>query len=230
MFTVTYCHILSLVLAGYYDLPVEALKEPSWLARTRDADEKHIQDLQDEFRKKPYNYFTVMAVNIANLEPKNFEFDKINSYVLQTIGGNHSRIALQNLLSEELQEASIKHIYAHRVCAVYCNLTTDQAKRIGTEHNAIHDFAMKDSFSERVMSFRISLLEKAGYKNSEDLFSKETPTDQRIHAKWKTGLEISTGVGSVSWLCVLVSIVWKACMGELLIRFNGYPDSTAVKY
>ena len=57
MFTVSFCpnfsssslllllNFIFILLIGYHDLPVEELRQPSWVAKHRDAHEKHIEEL-----------------------------------------------------------------------------------------------------------------------------------------------------------------------------------------
>lgn len=56
------------------------------------------------------------------------------AYTYQTIGGNHSRQAMQELLQEH-PNLRLKKVYTHRLCSVYCKMPNNLALRLALKHN-----------------------------------------------------------------------------------------------
>lgn len=170
--------------------------QPDWTSLTREPEPWHIKQLKEEFKKNPFSYFTMMVINIKGISKDQFQESMLDNdqYSLETIGGNHSRLALQGLLMENPNQS---HLYNRRLVAVYCNLTADEAKRKGNDHNTIHRFGVEMNFVSRVLSFRASLYSKSGSKDKDDIFVKETPNDHSLLQEWKKGLELATGSENV---------------------------------
>ena len=55
-------------------------------------------------------------------------------YRYATIGGNHSRQALQELIKEKPAFANNRQ-YSHRLCAVYTPMDTKLIRRLASKHN-----------------------------------------------------------------------------------------------
>ena len=62
-----------------------------------------------------------------------------DSYDYISIGGNHSRQALQDLLKEK-KELENDKLYSHRICAVYSPMDVTLAKRLASKHNRASSF------------------------------------------------------------------------------------------
>ncbi|VDI75213.1 Hypothetical predicted protein [Mytilus galloprovincialis] len=176
---------------GYFPLPVGNLKEPSSTNLVRVPDESHTKQLEKEFRRKPFNYYTLMVVNIPGLSDIP---DNIQTCKLETIGGNHSRIALKNILKDKELSSEERKKYEERLCAVYCSLTPQEAKRVGLEHNTIHRFGKDIDIFARIECFRSTLFQRAGFNKKSDIQTKETPVDKNLLNEWKNDLEMITGV------------------------------------
>lgn len=177
-------------------MPVGNLKEPSSTNLVRVPDESHTKQLEKEFRRKPFNYYTLMVVNIPGLSDIP---DNIQTCKLETIGGNHSRIALKNILKDKELSSEERKKYEERLCAVYCSLTPQEAKRVGLEHNTIHRFGKDIDIFARIECFRSTLFQRAGFNKKSDTKTKETPVDKNLLNEWKNDLEMITGVENVSY-------------------------------
>lgn len=78
---------------------------------------------------------------------------QINGKVtIETIGGNHSRIALQELFDEGLLKTPI--IYMN----LYKNVTNTEALKLGFDHNVCHELGKPTSPEELMFLFRKELL------------------------------------------------------------------------
>ena len=56
------------------------------------------------------------------------------AYIYETIGGNNSREAIQQLLTEK-PDLKRKKIYSHRLCSVYSRMSNELALRLASKHN-----------------------------------------------------------------------------------------------
>jgi hypothetical protein len=58
----------------------------------------------------------------------------VEKYTYECIGGNHTRIALQQLLGEN-EDVSRDPMFTHRNVSVYVNLTDEQSQHLAHRHN-----------------------------------------------------------------------------------------------
>ena len=86
--------------AGYYDVDVKQLVEPDWIRLCRQVDQDHVAELKSQFLRAPGSYFTMMVAHI-NLPRTSFVSTHMSEYSLEALGGNHSRVELQQILEEE---------------------------------------------------------------------------------------------------------------------------------
>lgn len=159
--------------------------EPSWERLHREVDQGHIDKMEKEIRTKPENYYHLMVVNIPNLAAKQyFRSDNLqNKYILEVIGGNHSRLALQNILKACQPEE--QHLFTKRQVKIYANLTVVEAQLIGTDSNNVHKLALNDSFPQQVQSMRTMLYVQGGAAKEEDMKTSEPPSDIAQVQTWK---------------------------------------------
>ncbi|XP_052696999.1 uncharacterized protein LOC128175425 [Crassostrea angulata] len=175
-------------LKGYMVLPVSKLRQPSFGNLLREPDIKHVKELEREFSERPGNYFQLMVVNVCGeMKEDNFE-----SCTLEVIGGNHSREALQNIISTTADPTP----FEKRMCIVYTNLNPDEAKYVANQHNQVRKLGTDLDLVDRASCFRYSLFEKAGYTHVQDTTTKATPTGRDMITEWKEGLQLA--MGSVS--------------------------------
>ncbi|CAH1242451.1 Hypp6718 [Branchiostoma lanceolatum] len=87
------------------------------------------------------------AVHIPGLAPELFDSRKLQDYTYEVIGGNHTRLALQKLHSEDPDE----DIFKTTMARVYCDLPDSLARKIGIDHNKMDGWPDHDPrFSESV--------------------------------------------------------------------------------
>ncbi|KAL5011224.1 hypothetical protein ScPMuIL_011692, partial [Solemya velum] len=179
--------------AGFHMISVSHLKQPNWQHLLREPKRFHVEDLKKEFLLNPCNYFTLMVVNIPDVTKDIFSVAEINNYELETIGGNHTRVALQELLTDCQVSEDKKKFFGKKLVSVYGDLSNDEARRIGNDHNSVHKFVMGMTFISRVISFRTALFSKIDSSEPEAFMNKEPPKDKGILQKWRNGLKLSTG-------------------------------------
>ena len=79
-------------------------------------------------------------------------------YIYETIGGNHSRQALQELLKEN-PELSRQKLYSQRLCSVYSTMPTSLILRLTSKHNRAsvftHDMSTCDKVECLIMMINI---------------------------------------------------------------------------
>ena len=126
--------VLDFSCVGHFLLPVGCLKAPpnEWLVR--DCSEKVVEQLKIE----------MIANNCSDVQPilcivdlngdELYDLNSKEGYHYCTIGGNHSRQALQELLKENPTFVSNKE-YTHRLCAVYKPMDTKLIRRLASKHN-----------------------------------------------------------------------------------------------
>ena len=119
---------------GHFLLPVGCLKAPpnEWLVR--DCDAKIVEQLKLE----------MIANNCSDVQPllcivdlrgeDLFDVNSKERYQYYTIGGNHSRQALQELLKEKAA-LTLNKQYAYRLCSVYKPMDTKLTRRLAPKHN-----------------------------------------------------------------------------------------------
>ncbi|XP_061192999.1 uncharacterized protein LOC133201220 [Saccostrea echinata] len=137
----------------------------------RNIDRKHVDALKESFKMRPeHNIIFFGIVFKENIDLK--ELYKSGSPEIETIGGNHSRIALQELFDEGLLKTP--RIYIN----LYKNLTDTEALKLGFDHNVCHELGKPTSASEMLFLFRRELLKK--------LTEEELPTPKASKIKmWK---------------------------------------------
>ena len=68
-----------------------------------------------------------------------FNKDECDTYVYECIGGNHSRLAHQQILEENPDLNTDRH-FSHRSVSIYVNLTEEQAQHLAHRHNRTTEF------------------------------------------------------------------------------------------
>ncbi|CAH1275520.1 Hypp9362 [Branchiostoma lanceolatum] len=81
----------------------------------RHPDQGHVDTLAAKFKSCPDGPYTILAVHIPGLAPELFDSRKLQDYTYEVIGGNHTRLALQKLHSEDPNE----DIYKTTMARVY---------------------------------------------------------------------------------------------------------------
>lgn len=112
----------------------------------RDHDEQFVKALKEEMKKNPTRLVSpIVGIPVLSFQQ---EFDRKhpNYYKYETIGGNHSRIALQELLDEHPSDQR----YKSRQVAVYSGLTNDQALKLAARHNQATSFTHAVTTQDKV--------------------------------------------------------------------------------
>ncbi|XP_019616710.1 PREDICTED: uncharacterized protein LOC109464217 [Branchiostoma belcheri] len=177
---------------GTYSIPIQHLKQPAWKRLVRVADRQHVDKLKKVFVHTSVQA-TILIGNICNITAEQFEESEINNYEYEVIGGNHTRIALQEILQETPDQLENTTVHLN----VYCGLPDDMAKRLGMDHNNAINCSKPETTLDRLTSFRASLYNKAGYSSPDDISSVEPPTERATLSAWKDGLAIMLGCGGL---------------------------------
>ncbi|XP_065913661.1 uncharacterized protein [Dysidea avara] len=132
---------------GNFALPVKCLEPPpeEWLVR------KCSKNIVDQLKQEMVdNTCTDVQPILCIVQLKRDEtFNPLvkEGYKYNTIGGNHSRQALQELLSEKPELKSSKQ-FTHRTCSVYSAMDTILVRRLANKHNRaathVHEITTMD--------------------------------------------------------------------------------------
>ncbi|CAG2244887.1 unnamed protein product [Mytilus edulis] len=159
-----------------------------------DNNEENMKDDALEPKERDYQKESSDTCDLEQMTEETDTENNIQTCKLETIGGNHSRIALKNILKDKELSSEERKKYEERLCAVYCSLTPQEAKRVGLEHNTIHRFGKDIDIFARIECFRSTLFQRAGFNKKSDIQTKETPVDKNLLNEWKNDLEMITGV------------------------------------
>ena len=98
-----------------------------------------VSALKQEMLDNPCGDVTPILCIVKMDEDEIFNQTLKDSYQYITVGGNHSREALQQILKEN---KTLEHnkLYSHRLCAVYRPMSTSLAKRLASKHNRAASF------------------------------------------------------------------------------------------
>lgn len=117
----------------------------------RQIDRKHVDSLKAAFRKRPENNI----IFFGNILKDDFDIRLLGTsgYVnVETIGGNHSRVALQELLEEGINMSPTVYM------TIYKGLCDTEALKLGFDHNVGHELGRPTSPEELMLLFRRELL------------------------------------------------------------------------
>ena len=88
-------------------------------------------------------------VGIVKLPPEeSFVAAHAEAYQYETVGGNHSRIALQEILLD--CDMSSRFLYSHRLVSVYHGLSDEQIQHLAHCHNRATEFTSKMTTQDKV--------------------------------------------------------------------------------
>ena len=83
-------------------------------------------------------------------EGQKFDKDHPEAFTYETLGGNHTRIALAELLEENKDLASLPY-YRVRLVSVYAWLSTEQAQHLALRHNGATEYTNKLTTQDQVI-------------------------------------------------------------------------------
>lgn len=87
-------------IVGCYEIPVYCLKGPSESCCLRESDRVFIDKLKEEMQENPTKLVSPIVGLVSVNHGEKYDSRHPHSYVYETISGNNSRIALQELLSQ----------------------------------------------------------------------------------------------------------------------------------
>lgn len=131
-------------------LSVSSLVKPSSELLIRETNKPFIDGLKQEMLDNPTSDVQPLLAIVQLKEGETFNPELKDGYIYETVGGNHSRQALQELLKERPDLARQK-IYTQRLCSVYTQMSNSLALRLASKHNRAsvytHDMSTADKVS-----------------------------------------------------------------------------------
>ena len=119
--------------------------EPPASRLLRPVDEIFVHDLKENMVKNPSKDATPLVGLIVLGDGEEFDEERKESYEYETLGGNNSRVALQQLVKERDDPR-----FRTRLVSVYQGLTDDEALRLAAKHNAVTSLHHAVSTSDKV--------------------------------------------------------------------------------
>ncbi|WAQ94796.1 hypothetical protein MAR_007267 [Mya arenaria] len=117
---------------GTHPVHISNLVGPDWKVSTRAVDHGHVQDLQSPFQGSFHGQLVVLYGIVQKRMLGKVE--EPGSCQIQTIGGNHTRIALQELRSKGVETPSLVQ------CHLYCDtIPRENALVLGLHHDMVHE-------------------------------------------------------------------------------------------
>ena len=130
-------------------LPVALLSEPSEPFLIRERNHEFITKLKAEMMENPVNDVQPIVCVVKLPEGALFQPALKEAYTYSTIGGNHSREALQQLIKEHPSLKENK-LYSHRLCSVYGEMDSSLVRRLASKHNRATCFSHATTTWDRV--------------------------------------------------------------------------------
>ena len=139
--------LISCIHVGQFKLPVTCLVPPSE-SQIRQPDMKFVELLKTEMMSNPTA--DVAPIIGVLLHESDFDQSHAEAYKYETIGGNHTRIALQQIINENKE---LPEIYTHRLVSVYRGLSDQHATHLAHRHNRATEFTNKMTTQDKVYKF-----------------------------------------------------------------------------
>lgn len=130
-------------------IPVMLLSEPSDSSLVREKDEMFIGRLKKEMMENPISDVQPILCIVNLPEGAVFQPSLKEAYTYKSIGGNHSREALQQLLKEHPNLKENK-VYSHKLCSVYSDMDSNLVQRLASKHNRATSFSHSTTTWDRV--------------------------------------------------------------------------------
>lgn len=128
------CASCLFILVGNFLLPVQCLQEPPPHLLIRKLNKLVVNRLkQDMLTNLCVDVQPILCV-VELQSGQTFDGNVKEGYTYYTIGGNHTRQALQELIRENSRLERNRQ-YTHRQCAVYLPMDPMLAKRLAAKHN-----------------------------------------------------------------------------------------------
>ena len=142
---------------------VKNLVEPKSERKLRDLNTSHVHFLEKSLAECQGSDFVVMAGNLLSGSIEKAEEE--GQVVIETIGGNHTRAAVNLLYQKGAREPYV-------IVTVYKGLTDQEALKVGWHHNSIPGRSRSMSFTEMVGLVKRHIHENSMYKKMQEIFGK----------------------------------------------------------
>ena len=137
-----WCDLYIYILIGQFKLPVTCLVQPNLKCQIHSPDLHFVKCLHKERLKNPTLDVAPLVALVILPSKENFNPAHAETYKYETIGGNHSRIVLQEIIKDE-SCAHLHDIFSHHLVSVYHGLMDEQAQHICHRHNRATEFTNK---------------------------------------------------------------------------------------
>ena len=134
---------------GQFTVPVKCLVEPHHSRLIRQPYEPHIKGLKEEMRLNPTCDVAPIVAQVLLREGQKFDEAHPEAFKYEALGGNHTRIALTQLLEEDKELASLPY-YRARLVSIYAWLSTEQAQHLVLRHNRATEYTNKLTTQDQV--------------------------------------------------------------------------------
>ena len=141
-------YILFVFSTGCFEIPLSCLKPPNASRCLREPDRVFIDSLKKEMQDNPTTLVSPIVGLVSLNSGDEYDNRHPNSYEYETIGGNNSRIALQELSAQFPNNQCFKT----RLVAVYVGLSDDDALRLASKHNRATSFTHSMTTQDKVRS------------------------------------------------------------------------------
>lgn len=128
---------------------MSTLNEPPKELLLRLKNETFIDVLKEEMLENPTRDVQPLLCIVRLKNGEEFDENIKEGYTYETIGGNNSREAIQQLLIEK-PELKKKKTYSHRLCSVYARMPPELALRLASKHNRASGFTHEMSTWDKV--------------------------------------------------------------------------------
>ena len=118
--------------------------------------ELYIKGLKEEMKKYPTCDVSPIVAVVKLKDGQKFNEAHPEAFTYETLGGNHSRIALQELLNEDKQLAALPY-YRSRLVSVYSGLSDKQATHLTLRHNKATEYTSKLTTQDKVRLYLCSM-------------------------------------------------------------------------
>lgn len=135
-------------LSGLFKIPVKCLLEPRKSRLLREPNREYLDALKREMMSNPTTDVAPIIGVVRLGDGEQFDRSHPEAYVYETIGGNHSRIALKELLTSN---DNLPQSYRFRTVSVYQNnISDEEAQHLALRHNRATEFTSKMSTQNKV--------------------------------------------------------------------------------
>ena len=131
----------------------------------RDPDEHFVASLKLEMLENRTSHVAPMIAIVRLRDDEQFDSKHPEAFTYETIGGNHSRIALQQLLNENDNLRQDPQFSSRRV-SVYSRMTDEQAQHLALRHNRATDFTCKMTTQDKVHCIKFMVYFPCTYINN----------------------------------------------------------------